>query len=905
MQAETDLKQLLDRIRYLEENRRYVQNALETVLSVGDFQEDVSRQPDPGHILEKAQKRIRDLIPFQATALYLVDETSSNFVLAACQPDHFRKRMRQKVETLIDKGFFAWALGEKKGVLIDSEDLSVQFFLHVIATRSRTRGMFVGLFSGRRHQIPEASSALLSIILLNTANALEDLELYRLLRRRNKILETRNEQLTREINERIVAEKALKKGIEYFQLHSGLATELIKAPAARFDQAIELALKRMVEFFGVDRGTIVYWPGREGDVRDLYSWKRAGINPYRMMDSYHKCTYLINILLKGRVFAFSSIDELPPQARVEKEYYMKEGIRSGVRVPLDIEGTILGVLILDCCQGEKPWTDEEVQQIQFLGQTFTYALHRKYNEKRLRESEDKLRAIFDNVNDEIVYMDSEGTILEVNKRVENIFGYKPEEVIGKNIMDIQFIRPKEKDTLAALYSDLISGNLNNLAELSAIRKDGKKISIEASTRLIKQEGRIKNILVVVRDITERKKLEDRLRQAQKMEAIGALSGGVAHDLNNILSGVVSYPELLLMNLPEDSPMRKPILTIKKSGEKAAGIVNDLLTLARRGVVVSEVVNLNDVVREYLESPEHEKLKFYHPQVEIHTDFETDLPNILGSPVHLSKTVMNLISNAAEAISEQGDIFISTRKRFLEKPLKSYNRIEKGVYAALTVSDTGEGISSEDLKRIFEPFYSKKVMGRSGTGLGMAVVWGTVKDHKGYIDLESREGKGTSITLYFPVTGKKHVRDQSVFSVEEVRGSGESVLVVDDVEEQRTIASELLQELGYSVASVSSGEQAIDYVRNNKPDLLLLDMIMDPGMNGLETYRRILELNPFQKAIIASGFSKTEHVKEAQRLGAGNYVKKPYTLEQLGKAVKNELKKAPHTNLRVKNAPITR
>ncbi|OQX65344.1 MAG: hypothetical protein B5M55_04165, partial [Desulfococcus sp. 4484_242] len=242
---------------------------------------------------------------------------------------------------------------------------------------------------------------------------------------------------------------------------------------------------------------------------------------------------------------------------------------------------------------------------------------------------------------------------------------------------------------------------------------------------------------------------------------------------------------------------------------------------------------------------------------------------------------------------------------LEKPLKSYNRIEKGVYAALTVSDTGEGISSEDLKRIFEPFYSKKVMGRSGTGLGMAVVWGTVKDHKGYIDLESREGKGTSITLYFPVTGKKHVRDQSVFSVEEVRGSGESVLVVDDVEEQRTIASELLQELGYSVASVSSGEQAIDYVRNNKPDLLVLDMIMDPGMNGLETYRRILELNPCQKAIIASGFSKTEHVKEAQRLGAGNYVKKPYTLEQLGKAVKNELKKAPHTNLRVKNAPITR
>ena len=317
-----------------------------------------------------------------------------------------------------------------------------------------------------------------------------------------------------------------------------------------------------------------------------------------------------------------------------------------------------------------------------------------------------------------------------------------------------------------------------------------------------------------------------------MEAIGTLAGGVAHDLNNILSGIVSYPELLLMHLPEDSLLRKPISTIKKSGEKAASIVNDLLTLARRGVVVTEVVNLNDVVSEYLRSPEYEKLKSYHPAYRVETNFEKDLLNILGSPVHLSKTVMNLVSNAAEAMPEEGEIFISTENRYLDSPLKAYDNIKEGDYVVLTVSDTGEGISSQDLKRIFEPFYTKKVMGRSGTGLGMAVVWGTVKDHKGYIDIETTEGKGTTFTLYFPVTRKKPAEDESILSIEEYKGKGESVLVVDDVEEQRTIASDLLKELGYSVTTVSSGEEAVDYMKNHSPDLLILDMIMDPGIDGL-------------------------------------------------------------------------
>ena len=409
--------------------------------------------------------------------------------------------------------------------------------------------------------------------------------------------------------------------------------------------------------------------------------------------------------------------------------------------------------------------------------------------------------------------------------------------------------------------------------------DGRDVRFEIAIDVTEQ----------VRAEKEKKKLGTKLERAQKMEAIGTLAGGVAHDLNNILGGFVSYPELLLLQLPEESPLRKSILTIQKSGVKAAAVVQDLLTLARRGVVFTEVVNLNDVIAEYLKSPEHENLQSYHPGVHIETHLETDLLNILGSSTHLSKTVMNLTSNAAEAMLEGGTLTVTTENQYIDRPIRGYDDVKQGDYVVLTVSDTGTGIDPDDMEKIFEPFYTKKKMGRSGTGLGMAVVWGTVKDHNGYIHVQSTEGRGTTFTLYFPVT-RKSVEEKSEISLKDFMGKGEAILVVDDVEEQRQIASGMLKELGYSVVAVSSGEETVEYLRTNKVDLLVLDMIMDPGMDGLDTYKKILEIHPSQKAIIASGFSETGRVKELQSLGAGTYIRKPFLLEKIGLAVKEELEK---------------
>jgi len=346
----------------------------------------------------------------------------------------------------------------------------------------------------------------------------------------------------------------------------------------------------------------------------------------------------------------------------------------------------------------------------------------------------------------------------------------------------------------------------------------------------------------------------------------------------------------LLQLPENSPLRKSMLTIQKSGEKAAAVVQDLLTLARRGVVVNEVVNLNDVITEYLKSPEHEKLQSHSPGVHMETHLDKDVLNILGSPTHLSKTIMNLVSNAAEAMPEGGRLTLSTENRYIDRPIRGYEDVVEGDYVVLTISDTGTGIAPNDIEKIFEPFYTKKKMGRSGTGLGMAVVWGTIKDHNGYIDVQSTEGKGTTFTLHFPVTRKQLSEDKSHSAIESYVGNGESILIVDDVEEQRQIVSGMLEELGYSVVSASSGEEAVEYLKTNKVDLLVLDMIMDPGMDGLDTYKKILEVHPGQRAIIVSGFSETDRVKEAQRLGARAYIRKPFLLEKIGITVREELEK---------------
>ncbi len=518
---------------------------------------------------------------------------------------------------------------------------------------------------------------------------------------------------------------------------------------------------------------------------------------------------------------------------------------------------------------------------------------RKLAEHSLKESHQTLRTILDSIKATICVSDLETyEILFVNKYMKEVFGNNLEgrfcyEVLRNESAPCRHCTNKQLIASERQTEDVIIWEGRN----PVVQK--WYLNHDRVVRWL--DGRLVRFQIAL-DITEIKMLEKerikteaKLRKIQKMEMVGALAGGVAHDLNNILTGIVSYPDLLLMQLPEESPLKSPILTIKKTGEKAAAIVQDLLTLSRRGVVTNEIVNLNEIVNDYLTSPEHERLMAFHKNIRVEKNLEPGLLNILGSPVHLSKTIMNLVSNAAEEMSDGGMITLSTEMQYIDKPIGTYEDVKVGEYVKFSVTDTGNGIPLEYIDRIFEPFFTKKIMGKSGTGLGMAVVWGTVKDHEGYIDIKTSEGKGTTFSLYFPITRKELIKESLSFSIEDYKGNGESILVIDDAKEQREIACMMFTHLGYSVSVVSSGEEAIEYMKNNSADLLLLDMIMEPGIDGLETYKRIIKLHPGQKAVIASGYSETDRVKEAQKLGAKQYIKKPYIFKKIAAAVKAEFK----------------
>jgi len=522
---------------------------------------------------------------------------------------------------------------------------------------------------------------------------------------------------------------------------------------------------------------------------------------------------------------------------------------------------------------------------------------RKAAEEKIKQSEAKYRSILENMQEGYFEVDLKGVFIFVNNAMLEISGYSADELIGmsyKNIVDV-----KAADAVFSIFSRVYKTHRSGkMMSFDTINKSGEKINVEISVSLLFD---VNNDPVgfsgIARDTSERiaaekekRQLEIKLQRSQKMEALGLLAGGVAHDLNNVLSGVVSYPELLLMDLPEDSPLRKPLLTIQRSGQKAADIVMDLLALARRGVPATEIVNLTEIVRDYLKAPEYQTLASYHSEVRVQTNLEDKLLNIKGSPVHLRKTIMNLVSNAAEAQPAGGEILISTYNRYVDAPMKGYEDIKEGDFVVLEVSDKGIGISDKDLNRIFEPFYTKKVMGRSGTGLGMAVVWGTIQDHHAYLNVESSEGGGTTFYIYFPATREKVQMGKGALPLESYLGNRQTILVIDDIQEQRELAQQMLEKLNYAVKTIESGEKAVDYMRDHTADLIILDMIMDPGMDGFETYEQIRAINPNQKVIIASGYSETNRVKQAQRLGAGEYLKKPYTIENLGLVVKRELKK---------------
>lgn len=519
---------------------------------------------------------------------------------------------------------------------------------------------------------------------------------------------------------------------------------------------------------------------------------------------------------------------------------------------------------------------------------------RKITERALKKSEERFRNLVESTSDWIWDLDNNGYFIYNSPSVEAITGYTAQEILGTRFINYFPIHEREK-LYMILMRNIRPGEPLSTIECTIQHKNGECRTIETrGVHYYDDAGNVLGARGISRDITDKKRIElekaelqKTLDRAKTMEALGLLAGGVAHDLNNILSGIINYPELILLDLPPDSCIRDHVKAIYSSGKKAAAIVDDLITVARGAARKNEILNINTIIGEYLHSAEYASMTALYPSVKVKVSMDKDLHNITTSSVQIKKALLNLVINAVESVQKNGEVCISSQNITLQDPIRGFDEIPPGEYVLLSVADTGGGISSEDMERIFEPFYSKKVMGRSGTGLGLSIVWNTVSEHNGHINVTSGNN-GTVFDLYFPSTRFPVSEKKENARIESFKGQGQKVLVVDDETTQREIASQLLNTLRYSSVACESGEKAVEYLKREKVDLVLLDMIMEPGMNGRETYEKIIEIHPEQKVVITTGFADTSEVKTAQEQGAGELLKKPYTLEELGMVINRQL-----------------
>lgn len=528
-------------------------------------------------------------------------------------------------------------------------------------------------------------------------------------------------------------------------------------------------------------------------------------------------------------------------------------------------------------------TDRDGGPLNYVSQMQDITLMKKV-QAEMQQSEARYRRIFEADLSGFYLASPSGKVLLCNQIFAGILGLtSAAEAVGRNISTFY----RKTDTWSNLVGELADGMKVENTEVELLRGDGETVTVLCnSIGRFDEHGRLVEVQGHMMDISRQKTLETQLVRAQKMEVIGLMAGGVAHDLNNILSGIINYPELMLATLDQDSHLRKPLESVRESGQRAATVVADLLTVARSAANVREPHNVLDLVREYLDSPECSRLCSLYPKITIQLECRLADGIVLCSPVHIRKCLMNLVTNAMEAIEDQGQVLIVIREETVMDEDRGGKTVARN-YAAIEVTDNGPGISEKDRERIFEPFYTKKIMGKSGTGLGLAVVWNTVQEHGGRTIVASNE-RGTTFSLYLPRYARPGLSAVKEKAEEAPPGGGEHVLVVDDEPVLRDIAEQILTFLGYRVDVVGSGEEALAFVQKRKVDLVLLDMFMEPGMNGRLTYERIIEMYPGQKAIIVSGFSKSDDVKKALRLGVGSFIEKPYSAAELGWAVYREL-----------------
>ena len=514
---------------------------------------------------------------------------------------------------------------------------------------------------------------------------------------------------------------------------------------------------------------------------------------------------------------------------------------------------------------------------------YTYNKRREADEA-LWESSEKYRTILEGIEEGYFETDLKGNLTFSNDPFCNILGYPRDQLLGMNIRE--YTTPGTAEKISRIAEQIIkTGKSENVTDYDMIRKNGSKAVLELSVSLLTdKDGKPTGFRGMLRDVTKRKEteeekrlLENQLQQAQKMESIGTLAGGIAHDFNNILMGIQGNATLMMLKIESEHPNYEKVKNIEKFVQNGTELTNQLLGFARRGKYLVKTTDINEVILK--SSTLFARTK---KEIQVHSHLHDKIWAVEVDRGQIEQALLNLYVNAWQAMPEGGDLYLKTKNVMLDSSYVKPFRVEPGNYVEISVSDTGVGIDRKTRERIFEPFFTTKEMGR-GTGLGLASVYGIIKSHGGYIDVDSEEKKGTTFTIYLPASENEAVREKPIPD-EMIKGTG-TILLIDDEKMILEVGCELLEELGYTVLCALSGPEALDIFQKNsdKIDLVIMDMIM-PGMGGGETFDRLRKINPEVKVLLSSGYSVNGQATKILRRGCDGFIQKPFNLNQLAEKI---------------------
>lgn len=515
-------------------------------------------------------------------------------------------------------------------------------------------------------------------------------------------------------------------------------------------------------------------------------------------------------------------------------------------------------------------------------------VERNEAQKKLRQSENDLSITLNSIGDAVIATDISGCVTRMNPVAESLTGWSIEDAIGKPMNDVfGIINAFTREAVESpVQKVLASGEIVGLADDTLLlAKDDKEYRIADSGAPIRNEnGDIIGVVVVFRDVTEEHIMQEKLQHSQKMDAIGQLAGGVAHDFNNMLGGIMGSADLMAIKYPDDEQIQRACRMIVNASERASDLTQSLLAFACKQQIASSCVDVNTVLEEAVALLQ----RTLDPRIEIEIDMSSEVMMVSGAPSQLQSAFLNLCINASHSMPEGGVLSIKSKITMLDShycSTSSFN-IKPGAFAEIEIRDTGCGIAPELLTRIFEPFFTTKRQGE-GTGLGLAAVYGTIQQHNGAINVYSEIGRGTCFHVLLPLSD---FTENSAYQTEEIITGSGRILVVDDEEVMRDAAVSILEEIGYEVIAVENGAEALEVFKRElgSIDLVLLDMVM-PVMNGRDCFKELKSISPDVRVVLASGFSRDEDVEAMESMGLSGFIYKPYRSVALSRLVSEVLR----------------